>query len=205
MEISQEGILGFEEAYGNNRDIKQLEKESHATNIPSSNEAALNFLQDPTLEDTKPSNDTLVATETKEEKVSESGVETADSTSAQISERLMNESTKERMKVITHLTEEKESTDSKELQADKEAEDEEEHENVEEAKTDEEKEDTEHKRTYQGYDEPVIVEASTDTEVKVKKSHGILSGMGSKVKHSISKVKKAIIGKSSNSKTQSEK
>lgn len=175
MEISQEGILGFEEAYGNTRDIKQLEK------------------------------DTLVATETKEEKVSESGVETADSTSAQISERLMNESTKERMKVITHLTEEKESTDSKELQADKEAEDEEEHENVEEAKTDEEKEDTEHKRTYQGYDEPVIVEASTDTEVKVKKSHSILSGMGSKVKHSISKVKKAIIGKSSNSKTQSEK
>lgn len=201
MEISQEGILGLEEAYGNARDIKQLEKESHATNIPSSNEAALNFLQDPTLEDTKPSNDTLVATETKEEKVSESGVETADSTSAQISERLMNESTKERMKVFTQLTEEKEPTVSKELQADKE-EEEEEHKNVEEAKTDEEKEDTEHKRTYQGYDEPVIVEASTDTEVKVKKSHNILSGMGSKVKHSISKVKKAIIGKSSNSKTQ---
>ncbi|KAK9925353.1 hypothetical protein M0R45_033679 [Rubus argutus] len=203
VEISQEGILGLEEAYGNTRDIKQLEKESHASNIPSSNEVALNFLQDPTLEDTKPSNDTLVATETKEEKVSESGVETADSTSAQISERLMNESTKERMKVITHLTEEKEPTVSKELQADKE--EQEEHENVEEAKTDEEKEDTEHKRTYQGYDEPVIVEASTDTEVKVKKSHNILSGMGSKVKHSISKVKKAIIGKSSNSKTQSEK
>ncbi|KAL5172131.1 hypothetical protein HKD37_16G044944 [Glycine soja] len=35
----------------------------------------------------------------------------------------------------------------------------------------------------------------TDTKVSHKKSHGILSGVGSKVKHSISKVKKAITGK----------
>lgn len=38
-----------------------------------------------------------------------------------------------------------------------------------------------------------------------KKSHGILSGVGSKVKLSISKVKKAITGKSSQPKTQSPK
>ncbi|KAK7395724.1 hypothetical protein VNO78_16291 [Psophocarpus tetragonolobus] len=41
----------------------------------------------------------------------------------------------------------------------------------------------------------------TDTKVSQKKSHGILSGVGSKVKHSISKVKKAITGKSSHPKT----
>ncbi|TKY63216.1 titin isoform X5 [Spatholobus suberectus] len=40
---------------------------------------------------------------------------------------------------------------------------------------------------------------SQDTDMKVshKKSHGILSGVGSKVKHSISKVKKAITGTNS--------
>lgn len=41
----------------------------------------------------------------------------------------------------------------------------------------------------------------TDTKVPHKKSHGILSGVGSKVKNSISKVKKAITGKSSHQKT----
>nr|KYP45455.1 hypothetical protein KK1_033026 [Cajanus cajan] len=45
----------------------------------------------------------------------------------------------------------------------------------------------------------------TDTKVSHKKSHGILSGVGSKVKHSISKVKKAITGKSSHQKTSSPK
>lgn len=199
MEISQD-VPGLEEANGTAQDTKQLEKESHATDNPSSKDDALNILQDPKLKDTKPSNDTLVARETKEEKFCESGTETVDSTSAQISlsEILMEESTKERMKAVTHLTGEKEPT----LQVDDE--EEEDHENVEEAKTDEEKEDFEHRRAYQGYDEPVIVEASRDTEVKVstKKSHNILSGMGKSVKHSISKVKKAIIGKSSNSKTQ---
>nr|XP_011468290.1 PREDICTED: titin isoform X1 [Fragaria vesca subsp. vesca] len=202
VEISQ-GVPGLEEANGTAQDTKQLEKESHATDNPSSKDDALNILQDPKLKDTKPSNDTLVARETKEEKFCESGTETVDSTSAQISlsEILMEESTKERMKAVTHLTAEKEPK----LQVDEE--EEEDHENVEEAKTDEEKEDFEHRRAYQGYDEPVIVEASRDTEVKVstKKSHNILSGMGKSVKHSISKVKKAIIGKSSNSKTQSDK
>ncbi|XP_027927951.1 titin isoform X7 [Vigna unguiculata] len=49
----------------------------------------------------------------------------------------------------------------------------------------------------------VISKDSQDTSTKVlhKKSHGILSGVGSKVKHSISKVKKVITGKSSRPKT----
>ncbi|CAL0323063.1 unnamed protein product [Lupinus luteus] len=53
----------------------------------------------------------------------------------------------------------------------------------------------------------VMIKDSQDSDVKVspKKHHGILSGVGSKVKHSISKVKKAITGKSSHSKTSSEK
>ncbi|XP_050383587.1 uncharacterized protein LOC126800294 isoform X6 [Argentina anserina] len=204
VEISQ-GVMGVGEANGTTQDTKQLEKESHATNIPSSKDDAQNFPQDLKSEDTKPSNDTLVVRDIKDEKFCGSATETVDSTSAQcsLSERLMEESEKER--VVTHLPEGKEPTVGKELQAHEEEEDE--HENVEEAKTDEEKEDFEHKRASQGYDEPVIVEASRDSEVKVssKKSHNILSGMGKSVKHSISKVKKAIIGKSSNSKTQSEK
>ncbi|KAK8673487.1 hypothetical protein V6N13_111819 [Hibiscus sabdariffa] len=57
----------------------------------------------------------------------------------------------------------------------------------EEAKTDEE----------DGGDE----NSKTESSIKPhKKSHNILSGMGSKVKHSISKMKKAITGKSSHSK-----
>ncbi|XP_014524009.1 titin homolog isoform X6 [Vigna radiata var. radiata] len=49
----------------------------------------------------------------------------------------------------------------------------------------------------------VLSRDSEDTGTKVlhKKSHGILSGVGSKVKHSISKVKKVITGKSSRPKT----
>ncbi|KAF1885675.1 hypothetical protein Lal_00039523 [Lupinus albus] len=53
----------------------------------------------------------------------------------------------------------------------------------------------------------VMIKDSQDSDVKVshKKHHGILSGVGSKVKYSISKVKKAITGKSSHTKTSSEK
>ncbi|KAJ1412154.1 hypothetical protein SESBI_20630 [Sesbania bispinosa] len=52
-----------------------------------------------------------------------------------------------------------------------------------------------------------MIKGSRDTDMKAshKKSHGILSGVGSKVKHSISKVKKAITGKSSHPKTPSPK
>ncbi|PIA51741.1 hypothetical protein AQUCO_01100545v1 [Aquilegia coerulea] len=72
-----------------------------------------------------------------------------------------------------------------------------------EKETDEEgEEEDEQKKEDSGSDAPVMVEASRDIDVKItpKKSHNILSGVGSKVKHSISKVKKAITGKSSNSK-----
>jgi hypothetical protein len=75
-----------------------------------------------------------------------------------------------------------------------------------EVKTDEEEGD-EHKRTDTDSDAPVMVEASKDIDVKVvhKKSHNILYVVGSKVKHSISKVRKVITGKSSHPKTPSPK
>nr|GEW42983.1 hypothetical protein [Tanacetum cinerariifolium] len=66
-------------------------------------------------------------------------------------------------------------------------------------KTDEENEEQEDNEDNENSglcsETPVMVEASKDMEVKVhKKSHNILSGVGSKVKHSIAKVKKAITG-----------
>lgn len=80
---------------------------------------------------------------------------------------------------------------------------------AEETKTDEgrdehEADEDEHKRLIPEQDALVLVESSKDIDVKAhhKKSHNILSGVGSKVKHSLSKVKKAITGKSSHSKTQ---
>ncbi|KAA8548143.1 hypothetical protein F0562_004596 [Nyssa sinensis] len=101
--------------------------------------------------------------------------------------------------VAKHLTEEGKLMISKEeLQTEKA-----ETAQVEEAKTDEEEEGDENKRADSGSDAPVMVEASRDMDVKIahKKSHNILSGVGSKVKHSIAKVKKAITGKSSHSKS----
>ncbi|XP_068304479.1 uncharacterized protein [Pyrus communis] len=112
---------------------------------------------------------------------------------------------KERIQVGTHSPEEKEATAiSKEQQI--EEDEEEEHESSEEVKVDEEKGEKEHKTEEPGYDSPIMVEASRDADVNVKvvshkKSNHILSG----IKHSISKVKKAITGKSSHSKTKSEK
>ncbi|XP_042030276.1 microtubule-associated protein futsch-like isoform X2 [Salvia splendens] len=76
--------------------------------------------------------------------------------------------------------------------------DEAQHENM---KTDEEKdgeeESHEQKKSDLGSEAPVMVDIG-DADIKVahKKSHNILSGVGSKVKHSIAKVKKAITGKS---------
>ncbi|GKA06575.1 hypothetical protein Tco_0685799 [Tanacetum coccineum] len=71
-------------------------------------------------------------------------------------------------------------------------------------KTDEENEEQEDNEDNENSglcsETPVMVEASKDMEVKVhKKSHNILSGVGSKVKHSIAKVKKAITGGKSSS------
>lgn len=72
---------------------------------------------------------------------------------------------------------------------------------------DEEEDGDEHGKDDSGSDAPIIVEASKDMNVKDghKKSHNILSGVGSKVKHSIAKVKKAITGKSSHQKHSSPK
>lgn len=72
----------------------------------------------------------------------------------------------------------------------------------EEHKTEEDEnddEDHEHKDDKTSPDSIVMVEAKdTISNIKThKKSHGILSGVGSKVKHSISKVKKVLTGKSS--------
>ncbi|GMN42571.1 hypothetical protein TIFTF001_011789 [Ficus carica] len=90
---------------------------------------------------------------------------------------------------------------------------------AEKAKTDEERDEEEqeednehaHEHEHEGHeheeedhpDAPIIVQSSRDIDSKGgrKKSHGLFSGVGSKVKHSISKVKKAITGKSSHSKT----
>lgn len=69
---------------------------------------------------------------------------------------------------------------------------------VEEEKAEEEKkyeeEEDEHKKADGASDALVIVEASRDVDIKPthKRSHNILSGVGSKVRHSIAKVKKAI-------------
>lgn len=84
--------------------------------------------------------------------------------------------------------------------------DEAEHEN---SKTDEERENEEESSHEQeksdlSSEAPVMVDmGDADVKVTPKKSHNILSGVGSKVKHSIAKVKKAITGKSSHPKTPS--
>ncbi|XWS40700.1 hypothetical protein CRYUN_Cryun17cG0017900 [Craigia yunnanensis] len=113
---------------------------------------------------------------------------------------LLQKPTREKMQVAERVIEERELTVSKEEPDVEEAETIQ----VKEAKTDEEKdgeEGDEHNKTDSGSDAPVMVEAPRDTDTKPhKKSHNILSGVGSKVKHSISKVKKAITGKSSHSK-----
>ncbi|XP_058091939.1 uncharacterized protein LOC131237902 isoform X5 [Magnolia sinica] len=77
------------------------------------------------------------------------------------------------------------------------------HQAEEEKSDEEEEEDDEHKKDESGSDAPVIVEAARDIDLKPphKKSHNILSGVGSKVKHSIAKVKKAITGKSTHPKS----
>lgn len=66
---------------------------------------------------------------------------------------------------------------------------------AEEQKTDEEKDGSiDHSYEYLEREMPITSEAIREMELKAtqKKSHNILSGVGSKVKHSISKMKKAI-------------
>ncbi|XVF14049.1 hypothetical protein REPUB_Repub09cG0023400 [Reevesia pubescens] len=136
-------------------------------------------------------------------KTDNSGVEivqesaSADSAKLSLSD-LLQKPTRENMQVAERVIEERELTVSKEEPPVEEAETIE----AKEAKTDEEKDEGgEHNKPDSGSDAPVMVEAPRDTDAKPhKKSHNILSGVGSKVKHSISKVKKAITGKSSHSK-----
>ncbi|XP_022750544.1 uncharacterized protein LOC111299565 [Durio zibethinus] len=104
---------------------------------------------------------------------------------------LHQRSTREKMQVSQDMIEERELRVSKEEP------------HVEEAKTEEKdgEEGDDHNKRDSGSDAPVMVEAPRDTDTKPhKKSQNILSGVGLKVKHSISKVKKAITGKSSHSK-----
>ncbi|CAA3014158.1 Hypothetical predicted protein [Olea europaea subsp. europaea] len=119
---------------------------------------------------------------------------------------ILQGSLKESSEMADHRTEGREPTVQKEeLKAEKteEAEDKEE-------KCDEEKDSHEESREQKGsdlsFEAPVPVDAGdVHTKVSHKKSHNILSGVGSKVKHSIAKVKKAITGKSSQPKPPSPK
>ena len=169
-------------------------------------------LQKVELEDTRPGKATEADAYVRgvecegEKRMGDSGEQiTEESTSvdsAKISlSNLTQRSKKENRQVTKEMTKEKEPMPSKEEMQNQEAET-----TIDEAKTEVEEGD-EHKRTDPGSDAPVMVEAPKDIDVKVvhKKSHNILSGVGSKVKHSISKVKKAIIGKSSHPKTTSPK
>ena len=112
---------------------------------------------------------------------------------------LMQDSKEETKPKAENLSEETEVPKrSKDTENEKPKTDEEKDEDEEEHEEDEEHEESEHP------DAPILVQSSKDIDAKVsrKKSHGLFSGVGSKVKHSISKVKKAITGKSTHSKTQ---
>ncbi|TYI30649.1 hypothetical protein ES332_A05G402400v1 [Gossypium tomentosum] len=137
-----------------------------------------------------------------EEKTDNSGVEIklepASTGSGNLSfSDLLQQSTEKKVEVAERVIEERELTVSKEaatveaagtIQA-------------KELKTDEVPEGEEQNKTDSGSDAPVMVEAPREAETKPpKKSQNILSGVGSKVKNSISKVKKAITGKSSHPK-----
>ncbi|CAI0455017.1 unnamed protein product [Linum tenue] len=126
---------------------------------------------------------------------------------------MMAKSTRER-KVVLEPTEEKEpqpavtrdETKAAEAEPEK-AKSDNEKENDEERQEEEQDEGEDQHKNDSGSDGMVIVEASKETEVKVvttpqKKSHNILSEVGSKVKHSISKVRKVITGKSSHQSKQ---
>lgn len=121
---------------------------------------------------------------------------------------LLQRSTKRNSQVVEDLTEERELMGKKEEPKNATAETvQAEEAEVHETK-DEEEEVDEHKREDSGSDAPVMVEASRDMDVKTvhkKSHHNILSGVGSKVKHSLAKVKKAITGKSSHPKPTSPK
>ncbi|KAG5534808.1 hypothetical protein RHGRI_022803 [Rhododendron griersonianum] len=122
---------------------------------------------------------------------------------------LLQRSTKRNVQVGEDVTEERELMGNKEEQQNETAKTVEAEEEAVHDKKDEEEEGDELKREDSGSDAPVMVEASRDMDDKIahKKPHhhNILSGVGSKVKHSLAKVKKAITGKSSHPKPTSPK
>ncbi|XP_044503693.1 titin isoform X4 [Mangifera indica] len=128
----------------------------------------------------------VVHSEAKEDKRGEEISEEStlvDSNKASL-QKLFEKSTRERTQVDEDVKKERDPTGGKEEMQ------------TEEAESHEEEGD-EHKKTDSGSDAPVMVEASREMEVKaVTHKKSLLSGVGSKVKHSISKVKKAITGKS---------
>lgn len=122
---------------------------------------------------------------------------------------LLQRSTKRNVQVGEDVTEKRELMGNKEEPQNETAETVEAEEEAVHDKKDEEEEGDELKREDSGSDAPVMVEVSRDMDVKIahKKPHhhNILSGVGSKVKHSLAKVKKAITGKSSHPKPTSPK
>ncbi|XP_071728027.1 uncharacterized protein [Rutidosis leptorrhynchoides] len=134
---------------------------------------------------TEPQNSSIVLKDERKTSDEKEKSEAAEPTN-QLSTDKLQERTQETSEVV-NVTEDNQTLQIKDQQVVKEENDE------CEVKTDDENEGE------------VLVEASKDMEeVKVpKKSHNILSGVGSKVKHSLAKVKKAITGKSTHPKPPS--
>lgn len=233
VEISEGGgTTGFSEVNEINQNIQQLGMTSYAASQTKISEAGPSESTEPKIstghEDVPPVlqhpiDETLQKVETEhtrpvkareidaevrgvecqgEKRMVDSGEKITEESAKFSLSDLMQKSMKENPQVAKDLTKERHPMLSKAEMQNEEAETTQ----FGKAKTDEEEGD-EHKRTDPDSDAPVMVEASKDIDVKVahKKSHNILSGVGSKVKHSISRVKKAITGKSSHPKTQSPK
>ncbi|KAL8471265.1 hypothetical protein ACS0TY_028790 [Phlomoides rotata] len=120
---------------------------------------------------------------------------------------LFDVSMRETSKMAEHsATDEEPTTHTEDLHAEKPDEDQHENAKTEEEHDDDDDESSEQRGSELSSEAPVIVDmADADVKVSHKKSHNILSGVGSKVKHSIAKVKKAITGKSSHPKPPSPK
>ncbi|XP_062106929.1 uncharacterized protein LOC133818205 [Humulus lupulus] len=216
IELSHEKeSLGVEEAQSSHETCKEQSPmeadtaEIAAAKITTSAKDAPKTLPDPVEEtsqraeskDIKSRNETWVGDREikgeqcgkEKEAVGDSGERKTGTESAVISlSELIQSSTEENTEVVEKLSKEKEPKSSKEVEHDQAHEEDDEEE-------EEEHEDEDHP------DAPILVQASNDIDAKAarKKSQGLFSGVGSKVKHSISKVKKAITGKSSHStKTQ---
>lgn len=182
--------------------IEADNKENTPTQIIADHKNVSPMLQDSIGESTltdeptdiKPGNEMWIDTEiTGQETAGEKGMggssETTEIYPSMISlSELMHASMKETIPKSEHVIEDTEATESKEA------------EQAQVANDDERGEELKREA-------PITVENSGDVSVKVphKKSHNILSGVSSKFKHSISKVKKVIACTSSHSKALSPK